>query len=133
MILGEADALEKATNFLARILDAQMFESEFHGSSLVVSIKNLEIARQPKAFCFTAQEPCGERVECSDPGVVVRLSLADQQIADALLPLPAPARINTGPSVVVAASCWPEFNSSRSVILAGGSFWNSHSIRPCRV
>src|ERR1700680_1226375 len=40
-----------------------------------------------------------------------------------VLPVPAPARIRTGPSMVVAASCCPEFSSSRSVMLGGGPAW----------
>ena len=87
MILREADALEKAANFLARILDVQMFEGKFHGRDLVVGVKNLEIARQPEAFRFAAQQPCGKRVKRSDPRIVERLSLADEQIADALFHL----------------------------------------------
>ena len=87
MILREADALEKAADFLARILDVQMFERKFHGRDLVVGVKNLEIARQSEAFRLAAQEPCGKRVKRSDPRIVKRLSLADEQIADALFHL----------------------------------------------
>ena len=87
MIFREADALEQAADFLARILDVQMFEGELHRRDLVVGVKNLEIARQAKAFCFAPQKPCGKRVKRSDPRIVERLPLADEQIADALLHL----------------------------------------------
>ena len=87
MILREADALEKAADFLARILDVQMFERKLHGRDLIVGVKNLEIAGQPEAFRLAAQEPCGKRVKRSDPRIVERLSLADEQIADALFHL----------------------------------------------
>src|ERR1700692_919104 len=37
-----------------------------------------------------------------------------------VFPVPAPASTRTGPSIVVAASCCPEFSSSRSIMLGGG-------------
>jgi hypothetical protein len=87
MIFREADALEQAADFLARILDVQMFEGKLYGRDLVVGVKYFEIAGKSEAFRFPAQEPCGKRVKCSDPRIVVPFPLADEQIADALLHL----------------------------------------------
>jgi hypothetical protein len=64
-----------------------MFERKFYRRGLVVGVKNLEIAGQSKALCFTPQEPSRKRVKRSDPRLVEPLALADEQIADALFHL----------------------------------------------
>src|SRR4029077_12681270 len=87
MIFREADSLKQAAAFLAGVFDAQMFERKFYGRDLVVGVKNLEIAGQPEALRFAAQQPCGKRVKCADPWIVERLGLPNQKIADALLHL----------------------------------------------
>src|ERR1700722_11482969 len=87
VIFRKADALEQAADFFSGILDVQMFEGKFHGRHLIVRVKNLEIARQAEAFCFAAQHPRRKRMKSSDPRIVIRPSLADEQIADALFHL----------------------------------------------
>src|SRR5580700_6001411 len=46
-----------------------------------------------------------------------------------VLPVPAPARISTGPSNAVAASRCPEFSSSRRVMMGSGPVRGEYSIR----
>ncbi len=87
MVLREADALEQAADFLARILDLQMFEGQLHGCGLIVGIKNFEIARKAEPLRFSPQEPRRKRVKRSDPRIVECLPLAHQKIADSLLHL----------------------------------------------
>jgi hypothetical protein len=64
-----------------------MIEGELHGRGLVVRVENFEVARQAEARGFAAQEPRRECVKGSNPRNVKRVSLAHQQIADALFHL----------------------------------------------
>jgi hypothetical protein len=87
VVLGKADALEQPAVLFARIVDAQAVQRQLHHGGLIVGVINLEIARQAKAFRFPAQQPRRKGVEGPDPRIVVRLALADQQVAHALLHL----------------------------------------------
>jgi hypothetical protein len=64
-----------------------VIERKFYGCDLIVSVKNLEIARKSEPLRFAAQEPRGESMKRSDPRIVKRLSLAHEQIAHAFFHL----------------------------------------------